>query len=187
MTSGAPEGTGAGGGALAFKAAVDGLTAAVERLATAPYGPPWPDGVDPGRSGAGADFAVVALRVSQDFYADGAGEEAGAGEGGRHAAVTDAYETELWGVVLALDARWGTHRSVGTADRADRYLSGEPVEPFHATLFDLGYFGDLRTWRVGGRLVAVGVGQQDAEEPVVLFGAVRDARPGRDGTGDTPG
>ncbi|MFF2185601.1 hypothetical protein [Streptomyces sp. NPDC058155] len=163
--SGASEG--AGRDALAFKAAVDARTAAVERLATAPYAPPWPDGVDPGRSGSGADFAIVALRVSTDFYEDEDHE--------LHDAVLDEYERELWGVVHALDARWGAHRTVESAPYADRYLADEPVPPFYASLCELGYFGDLETWRVGGRLVAVGVGQQDAEEPVVLFGAVSGA------------
>ncbi|GGJ93637.1 hypothetical protein GCM10011583_26410 [Streptomyces camponoticapitis] len=167
MTSGAPAATGGERDPLDFKAAVDARTAAVERLATAPYAPPWPDGVDPGRSGAGADFAIVALRVSPDFYEDE--------DGDLHAAVTDEYETELWGVVLALDTRWGTHLTVGLEEYGDRHLAGEPVPPFYAALFDLGYFGDLQTWRVGGRLVAVGVGQMDAEEPLVLFAAVSGA------------
>lgn len=171
-TSGAPEG--AGPGALAFKAAVGARAAAVERLAVAPYAPPWPDGADPGRSASGSDFAIVALRVSADFYEDGADE--------LHDAVVDEYGTELWGVVHALDARWGAHRTVELTAYADRYLAGEPVPPFHASLCELGYFGDLETWRVGGRLVAVGVGQPDAEEPVVLFGAVSGA-PEPDRTG----
>lgn len=178
MTSGASGVSGASGrDALDFKAAVDARVAAVVRLATAPYGPPWPDSVDPGRSGSGADFAVVALRVSADFHDEEDGDEDGDGdEGGeRHAAVADAYETELWGVVLALDARWGAHRDVDLQEYGDRYLEDEPVPPFYAKLFDLGYFGDLRTWRVEGRLVAVGVGQMDKEEPVVLFAAVNGA------------
>ncbi|MFD3481771.1 hypothetical protein [Streptomyces sp. NPDC058665] len=167
MTSGASGAGEPGRDPLAFKAAVDARTAAVERLATAPYAPPWPDGVDPGRSGAGADFAIVALRVSPDFYEDEDGE--------LHAAVINEYETELWGVVLALDTRWGAHLTVGLEEDGDRHLAGEPVPPFYAALFELGYYGDLQTWRVGGRLVAVGVGQPDAEEPVVLFAAVSAA------------
>lgn len=165
MTSGGP-----GRDALVFKAAVDARAAAVERLASAPYEPPWADGVDPGRSGSGADFAIVALRVSPDFYESGEGGEGDDGE--RHAAAVDAYETELWGVVHALDARWGAHTAVELTPYADRYLADQPVPPFYAALCELGYFGDLQTWRVGERLVAVGVGQADAEEPVVLFAAV---------------
>lgn len=167
MTPGASSSAAPGRDALGFKAAVDARAAAVERLATAAYEPPWADGVDPGRSGSGADFAVVALRVSADFYA--------AGDHGLHDAVLDEYETELWGVVHALDARWGAHRTVELTEYADRYLADEPVPPFYASLCELGYFGDLETWRVGGRLVAVGVGQSDAEEPVVLFAAVNAA------------
>lgn len=166
-TSGTSEAAGAD--ALGFKAAVDARTAAVVRLATAPYDPPWSDGVDAGRSGSGADFAIVALRVSPDFYEDE--------DYALHDAVLDAYETELWGVVHALDARWGAHRTVESAEYANRYLAGEAVAPFYASLCELGYFGDLQAWRVGGRTVAVGVGQQDAEEPVVLFAAV-DGTPG---------
>lgn len=183
MTSGASGAAGASDGpgrdALDFKAAVDARTAAVQRLATAPYEPPWADGVDQARSVSGADFAIVALRVSPDFYkaedgdGDGDGDEDGDGEYEPHDAVLDAYETELWGVVHALDARWGTHRTVELTEYADGYLAGGPVPPFYAALCELGYFGDLETWRVGGRLVAVGVGQADAEEPVVLFAAVR--------------
>ncbi|MFF3453353.1 hypothetical protein ACFYXH_03305 [Streptomyces sp. NPDC002730] len=52
-----------------------------------------------------------------------------------------------------------------------------------AALCELGYFDDLAVWRVGDRRVAVGAGQMDAEEPVVLFAAVTGSDEGFPGRG----
>ncbi|MDQ0794290.1 hypothetical protein [Streptomyces sp. B1I3] len=136
---------------------------AVEALRTGPFTPPWAGCADTTRSAGGEDFAIVALRVSQDFYgADDDGESAEAAH--------EAFETERWGVVLALDERWGPHRVLATDAYAEREAEGAPVPPFHAALFELGYFGDLHVWDAGGgRTVGVGTGRMDREEPVVLF------------------
>ncbi|MYR68188.1 MULTISPECIES: hypothetical protein [unclassified Streptomyces] len=160
MVSGAPE----------FTARVSGDVAAIEALRTGPYTPPWAGCADPGRSAAGQDYAIVALRTSQDFYAAGDdGENVGA--------AYEAFETERWGVVLALDERWGPHRPLALDAYAEQDEEGTPVPPFCAGLFELGYYGDLQVWHVDGREVGVGVGQMDQEEPVVLFVLVTASTP----------
>jgi hypothetical protein len=148
---------------LEFTAAVDRYLAAIEALRTGPYAPPWAGCADAGRSASGDDFAIVALRVSQDFYED---------DGEALDAVNEEFATECWGVVLALDERWGKHGTLSMEEYADREAEGRPMPPFFAALCELGYFGDLQVWDVAERRVAVGVGQMDQEEPVVLFAAV---------------
>ncbi|WP_254667844.1 hypothetical protein [Streptomyces griseus] len=136
--------------------------AAVEALRTGSTAPPWAGCADATRSAPGEDFAVVALRVSEDFY--------GPGDGGASEAAYEEFESERWGVVLALDERWGPHRVLSTDAYAERDVEGGSVPPFFEALFELGYYGDLQIWDVGdGRRVGVGVGQMDREEPVVLF------------------
>ncbi|MEV6263254.1 hypothetical protein AB0M42_21230 [Streptomyces sp. NPDC051784] len=150
---------------MEFTARVRETTAALEALRTAPFAPPWPCCADPGRSAAGEDFAIVALRVSQDFpHGQGDGDE---GEG--LDAAHEAFETERWGAVLALDERWGAHGRISTTEYEELEADGTPVPPFHATLIELGYSGDLQTWDADGRTVGIGVGQMDKEEPVVLY------------------
>lgn len=150
---------------LEFKAAVDAYLVAIEALREGPYAPPWAGCADPGRSASGEDFAVVALRVSEDFYA---AED----DGESLDAVHDEMETERWGVVLALDKRLGPHRTVSTQACADRDAEGLAVPPPLGALCELGYFDDLQVWDTDRRTIAVGVGQMDQEEPVVLFVAV---------------
>ncbi|MCX5410416.1 hypothetical protein [Streptomyces sp. NBC_00059] len=157
--------------ALELRSRVRGDIAAIEALRTGPYAPPWTGCADPGRSASGEDFAIVALRVGEDFYdaegdgADGDGED----DAERMDAAHEAFETERWGVVLALDERWGPHRELSTDAYEEREAEGQAVPPFFAALIELGYSGDLQTWDAGGRTVGVGVGQMDREEPVVLF------------------
>lgn len=151
--------------ALELRARVRGDIAAIEALRSGPYAPPWAGCADPGRSASGQDFAVVALRVGEDFYgADDDGE--------RMDAAHEAFETERWGVVLALDERWGRHGELSTAAYEEREAQGRAVPPFFAALSELGLSGDLQTWDAGGRTVGIGVGQMDREEPVVLFAVV---------------
>ncbi|MFF5894973.1 hypothetical protein ACFY8O_03500 [Streptomyces argenteolus] len=155
--------------ALELRARVRGDIAAVEALRAGPYTPPWQGCADPGRSACGEDFAVVALRVGEDFYdADDDGE--------RMDAAHEAFETERWGVVLALDTRWGRHGELSTVPYEEREAEGRAVPPLFAALGELGYSGDLQTWHADGRTVGIGVGQMDREEPVVLF-AVAFAAP----------
>ncbi|MFG2920551.1 hypothetical protein ACGFYA_03435 [Streptomyces sp. NPDC048305] len=148
-----------------FTARVRETTAALEALRTAPFAPPWPCCADPGRSAAGEDFAIVALRVSEDFpLGQGDGDE---GEG--LDAAHEAFETERWGAVLALDERWGAHGHISTTEYEERDADGADVPPFYAALIELGYSGPLQTWDTDGRTVGIGVGQMDEEEPVVLY------------------
>ncbi|MFE4453299.1 hypothetical protein [Streptomyces sp. NPDC056796] len=166
--------------ALAFQARVRDDVAAIEALRSGPLTPPWPGCADPARSASGDGFAVVALRVGRDLHHAGgpAGAEArtdtGPGDDSRSTeAAYDAFETERWGVVLALDERWGPHGTLATYGHAERHAAGEEVPPLLGALFDLGYFDDeLQVWETGGRRVAVGTGQADREEPVVLYAAV---------------
>ncbi|OKI98646.1 hypothetical protein AMK10_03740 [Streptomyces sp. CB02058] len=162
--------------ALELRSRVRGDIAAIVALRTGPYAPPWTGCADPGRSASGEDFAIVALRVGEDFYgagagADGAedGEADGDGRTARMDAAHEAFETERWGVVLALDERWGPHRELSADAYEESEAAGALVPPFFGALVELGYFGDVQTWDVGGRTVGVGVGQMDQEEPVVLF------------------
>ncbi|MFC8230535.1 hypothetical protein [Streptomyces sp. NPDC057287] len=175
-------------GALELRARIREDIAAIETLRTGRYAPPWAYCADPGRSAHGEDFAVVVLRVSDEFY--GAGTDTDAGTyadpdepGGRMAAAHEEFETERWGVVLALDERWGAHRVLSTAPYEERETAGAVVPPLFAALIELGYSGDVQIWdaegrseghsegRPEGRVVGVGVGQMDKEEPVVLFAA----------------
>ncbi|MEU1123214.1 hypothetical protein ABZ371_06420 [Streptomyces sp. NPDC005899] len=147
-------------GALELQARVREDVSAIEALRTGSPAPPWTGRADTTRSAWGEDFAIVALRVGQDFYGGDDGADA------EH----EAFETERWGVVLALDARWGPHGELPTDAYAEREAEGAPVPPFYEALFELGYYGDLQVWEAGaGRTVGVGTGRADREEPVVLF------------------
>ncbi|MFE3515017.1 hypothetical protein [Streptomyces sp. NPDC059166] len=157
-------------GPLEFTARVRETTAALEALRTAPYAPPWPWCADPGRSAAGEGFAVVALRVSEDFPRGRDGGDEGGGLDAAH----EAFETERWGAVLALDERWGAHGRISTTAYEELDADGAAVPPFHAALIELGYSGDLQTWDTDGRTVGIGVGQMDKEEPVVLYAVALD-------------
>ncbi|MFF2138322.1 hypothetical protein [Streptomyces sp. NPDC058193] len=180
-------------GALELGARVREDIAAVEALRSGSCAPPWACCADPGRSAHGEDFAIVALRVGEELH-DAAGE-AGTGAGGddvaRPGAAHEEFETERWGVVLALDARWGAHRTLSTVPYEEREAAGAVVPPFFAELIELGYSGDLQIWGEGGRSAGIGVGQMDKEEPVVLFAVVlgpacdagRPVRPDRPGRG----
>ncbi|MGW1817939.1 hypothetical protein ACWCQM_30765 [Streptomyces sp. NPDC002125] len=157
--------------ALELRSRVRGDIAAIEALRTGPYAPPWTGCADPGRSASGEDFAIVALRVSEDFYgADGNGED----DAERMDAAHEAFETERWGVVLALDERWGPHRELSAMAYEESEVAAGAVPPFFGALVELGYSGDVQTWDVSGRRVGVGVGQMDQEEPVVLFAVALD-------------
>jgi hypothetical protein len=52
-----------------FKTVVDTYVAAIESLASGRYGLPWPGCADQAFSFGGENYAIVALRVSQEFYA----------------------------------------------------------------------------------------------------------------------
>ncbi|MFJ8869635.1 hypothetical protein ACIRD6_28175 [Streptomyces sp. NPDC102473] len=155
--------------ALELRKRVRGDIAAIETLRTGPYAPPWACCADPGRSAHGEDFAIVALRVGEDFYDAGTGAGAATSAYADRDAAHEEFETERWGVVLALDARWGAHRVLPTAPYEECEAAGAVVPPFFAALIELGYSGDLQLWDAYGRAVGVGVGQMDKEEPVVLF------------------
>ncbi|MFF1922384.1 hypothetical protein ACFVW8_17665 [Streptomyces sp. NPDC058221] len=150
---------------LKFKEVVDAHLELIEALRVGPYAPPWPGCADPGRSASGEDFAVVALKVSEDFYA---AED----DGESLDAAYEEMETERWAVVLALDTRWGPHRTESLQISAEREAAGLAVPPPLCALCELGYFDDLQVWESGARAVAVGVGQMDKEEPIVLFAVV---------------
>lgn len=158
---------------LDFKAAVDRNVAAVEALRTGPYTPPWHGCADPRRSAWGEDFAVVVLRVSQDFH------EAG-DDGTLRDATRDEFETELWGVVLALQKLRGPYATVSPVPAyVRRDQEGRSLPPLFAALWELG-FDDLHVWEAGARRVAVGLAQANREEPFTLFAAVTGAPGGFD-------
>ncbi|MGW8887593.1 hypothetical protein [Streptomyces sp. NPDC055749] len=153
---------------LEFKAAVDRYVVAVEALRTAPYTPPWTGCADPGYSTSGEDFAVVALRVSRDFYDPG-------DDGSIREALHDEFETEHWGVVLALEKRWGAYATVSAMDAyVEQDQEGRALPPLLEVLCGDG-FDDLQVWEVDARKIAVGVAQASGDEPFVLFAAVTGA------------
>ncbi|WP_328905572.1 hypothetical protein OG230_22825 [Streptomyces sp. NBC_00234] len=165
---------------LEFKDAVDRHVLAVEALRTGPYAPPWTGCADPGHSSSGDDFAVVVLRRSQGFWE---AED----DGSIRDATREEFETELWGVVLALEKRWGPHVTVSAAPAYERRdQEGRHLPPLFEALRELG-FDDLRVWEADGRSIAVGMGQAHREEPFVLLAAATGSPGGFDLTGGAAG
>ncbi|WP_185298768.1 hypothetical protein [Streptomyces finlayi] len=171
---------------LEFKAAVDGNVAAVEALRAGPYTPPWPGCADPRHSASGEDFAVVVLRVSRDFHGPHEDDEGDEGDDGSvRDATREEFETELWGVVLALRKRWGPYATVSPAPTyVRRDQEGRALPPLFEALWELG-FDDLYVWEADARSVAVGLAQAHREEPFRLFAAVTGAAGGFDVTART--
>ncbi|MFI8190973.1 hypothetical protein ACIF8T_19525 [Streptomyces sp. NPDC085946] len=117
------------------------------------------------------DHHLVILRRSRDFAPphDDRDELLRTGE---------EFEGELRELAAALDARWGPHAVLSMEDYSLMDPDDDGLPPFFRDLCARGYFGDLRYWRAGGRLVAVSVGHEDKEEPVVLFAAVTGSAEG---------
>ncbi|MFI1995157.1 hypothetical protein [Actinoplanes sp. NPDC020271] len=69
---------------------------------------------------------------------------------------------------------WGRPARVPLWPVLDRSLAGEDVPPLAGELSQFAV--EVDTWRVGDRVVCVGVGHHDKELPIVLFAAVGDHR-----------
>ncbi|MFF1922377.1 hypothetical protein ACFVW8_17630 [Streptomyces sp. NPDC058221] len=82
---------------------------------------------------------MIASKVSEDFYA---AED----DGESLDAAYEETEAERWAVVLALDTRWGPHRSASMQVCAEREVVGLAVPPSSGALCELGYFDDLQVW-----------------------------------------
>lgn len=114
-------------------------------------------------------FHLLPLCESGDFHAaDDAWDEV--------MRSAEDFDGRLRELAAVLDVRWGPHRSMSMEDYAlmdpEEPEEGEAPPPFFRALCEYGYFGDLLYWQSGDRHVAVSVGHQDKEEPMVLFAAV---------------
>lgn len=156
---------------LRFKQTVDGYVAAIEALSTGSYEAPRLGCVDRDYSPCGEDFAVVALRVSDEFYDLDDPDPL-------IVAAHEEFGIERWGVVHALETRWGPHHTLPVDAYCDWAMTEPPASALLASLNDNGLSDDLQVWKVGDRRVAVGVGQSHREEPVVLFAAVTGSAEG---------
>ncbi|MEU2429647.1 hypothetical protein ABZ611_08985 [Streptomyces sp. NPDC007861] len=150
---------------------------AVDALLARPFGQSWEHDVRWRKSGD--DFYVLPLHVSRDFRDPGDDPDV--------MRRTDAELTgELDRLSEALDRRWGAHRPRSMYDVYVAYTNGEPLPPLLRALASSGFFGDLRVWRTGdGRWLVAGVGQEDEEEPMVLFAGLTGSAEGFEAEGRT--
>ncbi|MGW1889700.1 hypothetical protein ACWCP6_05465 [Streptomyces sp. NPDC002004] len=117
-------------------------------------------------------YRMVTLHQSRDFYdVDDAWDEA--------MRVNEEFERELEELAKVLDERWGPREEMSMEDYAGMDPDEEDdIPPLFRELCENGYFGDLLYWQVGERRVAVSVGHEDKEEPIVLFAAVTSSTEG---------
>jgi hypothetical protein len=157
-----------------FKTVVDTYVAAIESLASGRYGLPWPGCADPAFSFGGENYAIVALRVSQEFYDEDDPEGLVENAHELIEATHREFGAELWGVVNRLDALWGPHSTLNADEYGDRAGGGggEFASELLSEINRNELTCDLKVWKVGDRRIALGVGQSHLEEPVVLFAGV---------------
>ncbi len=109
-------------------------------------------------------YMIMFLRESQDFWDD---EERD---------LIDSVWAEYLGhsddLAANLAAVWGRPTRVPLGPVLDRSNAGEIIPPLPDELSQFAVHVDV--WRVGNRVVCLGVGQHDKELPVVLFAAVGD-------------
>ncbi|MBM2622988.1 hypothetical protein JIG36_46560 [Actinoplanes sp. LDG1-06] len=107
---------------------------------------------------------ILFLRESQDFWDDDQ----------RDLIDPICVEYLAHGADLAarLAAFWGDPVRVPLGPVLDRCIAGENIAPLPGELSEFAV--DVDVWRVGDRVVCLGVGQHDKELPVVLFAAVGD-------------
>lgn len=110
---------------------------------------------------------IAELRTSEDFQQDG---------GAAREEVREQYEAERDALTERLTARWGPPRvfGLGTALlRAAQY--GEHIpEPWRSLS---AHVPDVHAWRRGGRWTALGISQQDEDQPCQLLAVVTTADP----------
>ncbi|MGP3998912.1 hypothetical protein [Streptomyces sp. 8N706] len=142
--------------------------AVLDRLRARPFPerPGWSDGI---WSGPGCHIAD--LRLSEDFWED---------DGTRRREVMEQFEAECQALVMLLTRRWGAPEVLDLTGHLERSMEGEPVaEPL---LSLCGYVVEIHAWRIDGRWIGIGVGQQDKELPFQLVVAV-----GEGDVGSVPG
>jgi hypothetical protein len=106
---------------------------------------------------------VVDLCVGEGFWEDMAGVHEG----------REQMESECQWIVDRLTDRWGEPETLDLNVLLERLMGGDAVPPPLDTL--CGYVDEMYGWRVDGRWIAVGVGQQGPELPFQLTAAVGDA------------
>ncbi|MFI0270106.1 hypothetical protein [Streptomyces luteogriseus] len=118
-------------------------------------------------TGSDAAHHLVILRESRDFAPPN-------DDWDELMRTSEEFERELTDLAAALDARWGPHATLSMESSVHAFMDPDEddLPPFFRYLCESGYFGDLLYWRVGDRLLAVSVGHEDKEEPVVLFAGV---------------
>jgi hypothetical protein len=116
------------------------------------------------RDGSPLGYVLQVLRKSRDFWDDD--------ERDLIDPIWAEYEKQCDELAAHLTARWGGPSRVPLGPILDRIIAGEIVPPLPDELSQVGTHVDV--WRVGDRVVCLGVGQYDNEFPVVIFAAVGD-------------
>ena len=109
-------------------------------------------------------YVIIFLRKSQDFWA--------AEERDLIDPIWTEYLKDSDELAAKLAAVWGSPTRVPLGPILDRSIAGESIPPLPDGLSQFAVHTDV--WRVGSRVVCLGVGQHDKELPVVLFAAVGD-------------
>jgi len=120
-------------------------------------------------------FHLLKLRESRDFSSADPDDD-----WNELMRVGGEFAAELQDLATALDARWGPHREMSMEDYAflDPDDDADDLPPLFRELVRQGWFGNLLYWHTGDRIVAVSVGHEDKEEPVILFAAVTGSAEG---------
>lgn len=103
---------------------------------------------------SGPDFHVAQLEYSDRFGDDDV------------TVVQDAreeFESELQVLVQVLTYRWGVPERLGLDGHLERSAMGEPVPEPLRTLS--AFVGEVHTWSVDGRWVALGISRDDPQAP----------------------
>lgn len=107
----------------------------------------------------GPGYLVLDLSTSEAFWED----RSQANE------VWDQFSQDFLGLTEALSGVWGPAESVDLSPVLDRAMRGDAVPALAGVLSN--FVPSVSAWRFEDRSVCVGVGQWDAELPVVLVAA----------------
>ena len=110
---------------------------------------------------SGPGFHIADLRVSGDFWDEDLAviEE-----------TEEEFEAELAALVHVLSRRWGEPELLDLTGHLERSFRDEPIPPPLDAL--CGHVTELYVWRIGGRMVGLGLGMGDRELPIQLLAAI---------------